>query len=306
MQRIAGSGVIPPLVTPINQDETVNYHQLKQVIDHLIDGGVDAIFINGSTGEFARFPGETREIILAEAVKLTAKRVPVYAGVGDAGQELVLRNIKWAEQAGADALVVSLPYYFPVREDGEAVPFFLAAAESTRLPVMLYNIPSTTGASISLDAIEALFPLDNIIGIKDSSGDLPRLLETIKRFKGRDKDFAVVIGSEELSYEGLKAGADGLVPSMANPFPKLWADIARASLDGDDARLRELCDWADAMNQDNSFSDAWLTALVWRKKAMAMMGICNEYCTRPYIPVPPGAEAGIRACVEKYRERYGV
>ena len=304
MAKILGSGVIPPLVTPINADESVNYDHLKNVVDHVIDGGVDAVFINGSTGEFPRFTFETRTKLVAETVKIAAKRVPVLAGVSDAGLTHVLKNVKEAEKAGADALVVTPPYYYPVWNDDEAYSFFIAVAESTSLPVMLYNIPSTCGASISLDLVERLFPVKNIIGIKDSSGDRARLLDSIKRFKNRDKDFAVVIGAEELSYDGLKAGADGLVPSMGNPFPKLWSALYRASRDGNDARLKELCDLVNAMNTGNKFSDAWLTALVWRKKAMQHMGICNEYCTRPYVPVDDKADIGIRKSVETYRSMF--
>lgn len=300
-----GSGVIPPLVTPIKADESINYAQMAKILDHVIDGGVDAVFVAGSTGEFPRFTHETRDRLIAETVRLTARRVPVFAGVGDAGLALVKRNIAAAEEAGADVLVVTLPFYFPTQTDAEAYTFFRAVAAATSLPVMLYNIPATCGADISLEVVERLAEIDNVIGIKDSSGDLPRLLDTIKRLKGRHKEFAVVIGAEELCYEGLRNGADGMVPSMANPFPRLFTEMYRAALSRDDGRLRELCALVDAMNLENSFSDAWLTAVVWRKKAMAHMGICDEHCTEPYIPVDEKADAKVLQCVERYLRMFG-
>ncbi|MDR2390921.1 MAG: dihydrodipicolinate synthase family protein [Planctomycetota bacterium] len=299
-----GSGIIPPLVTPINADESVNYEQLGRIIDHVVDGGANAVFVAGSTGEFPRFAHETRDRIVAETVRLAARRVPVFAGVGDAGLALVKRNIAAAEKAGADVLVVPLPYYYPVRTDGEAHAFFKAVAAAASLPVMLYNIPGTCGASIGLDVAERLADIDNVVGIKDSGGDLPRLLETIRRLKGRRKDFAVVVGAEELCYEGLKNGADGVVPSMANPFPRLFAEMYRAALSHDDGRLRELCDLVDAMNHENNFSDSWLTAIVWRKKAMAHMGLCDGRCTEPYVPADAKADANVMKCVERYRRLF--
>ncbi len=300
-----GTGIIPPLVTPLNADESIAYDQLEKVINHVVAGGVDAVFVAGTTGEFTRFTHEVRDRLIGETVRRTAGRVPVFAGVGDAGLNLVKRNMAAAERAGVDSLVVTLPFYFPTRTDEEALSFFSAVARSTRLPVMLYNIPATCGAGISLDVVERLLDFDNVIGIKDSSGDLPRLLESIRRFKQKRPDFAVVIGAEELSYEGLRNGADGLVPSMANPFPRLFAELFRAALDRDYARLGQLCRQVDEMNRENSFSDAWLTAVVWRKKAMSHLGVCNEYCTAPYIPVDARADTVVRRCVEEYRRMFG-
>lgn len=304
MKKITGSGIIPPLVTPINEDESINYDQLGKVIDHVVEGGVDAIFIMGTTGEYPRFSFEARRKATEEAVKMAAGRIPVYAGVGDAGLSMVKRHIEYAEKAGADVIVAGLPYYFPVNNDDDAYAYFHAVCTSTSLPVMLYNIPSTTAASISLDVIERLFPLKNVIGIKDSSGDAERLDATIKRFKGRDKDFAVSIGSEELSFEGLQKGADGVVPSMANPFPKLWADIYRSALAKDIDRLKTLCALNDKWGEDNQYSSAWTAQMVWRKKAMFHMGICNDFCTAPYLPVDGKADKVVRETVGQYRKMY--
>ncbi len=296
------SGIIVPLLTPIHQDESVNFEQLDKLIEHVLAGGVDALLIMGSTGEFARFDAETRGQILERAVRKVGGAVPVYAGVGDTGTRAVLRNIVVAERAGVDAIAATLPYYYPIRTDAEAFAYYTAVAESTRLPVMLYNIPSTCGASLSLDVVERMFGHDNVVGIKDSSGDLPRLFEEIRRFKNRGKDFAVVVGAEELSYEGLKAGADGVVPSLANPFPKLFAAIWRAARAGDWETLRRLCAAVDEMNRINSSTGSWMAPNIWRKKALTHMGVADEYCTHPYIPITSETDKEIAAAVERYRK----
>ena len=302
-QRI-GNGVITPLLTPINKDESVNYEQMRRLIDYVIDGGVNAVFAMGSTGEFARFDVQTRGEILKESVKAVAGRVPVYVGVADTGLSSVLRNVSQAEKAGANVLVVTLPYYFPIYNDDEAYSFFSSVAASTKLPIMLYDIPSTCGASISLDVMDRLFHIDNIIGIKDSSGNLEKLKEILKRYKNRGTDFAVTVGDERLCYDGFLSGADGIVPSLSNPYPKLLADIYRLAKAGDEPRLRELCDVMNQMNRLNGYCNAWMSPNVWRKKALSNMGICNEYCTQPYVAIDSQVNLKVLETTKLYHEMY--
>lgn len=305
MNQTIGSGVITPLLTPINQDESINYEQMRALIDYVVDGGVDAIFIMGSTGEFARFDEATRGNIIRECVRHVAGRVLVYAGVADTGLAAVLRNVKSAQQAGADVLVVTLPYYYPIHNDDEAYSFFSSVAASTSLPVMLYNIPGTCGAAISMEVIARLSAIDNIVGVKDSSGDIDRIHEMVRRFKNGDKPFAITVGEESICFEGLCAGADGLVPSLSNPYPKLLADLYHASVVGDRARLRTLCDVMNDMNRLNRYSTAWMSPNVWRKKALSHMGICNAYCTRPYVPVDAETDRQVLQTIEQYKRLYG-
>ena len=304
MKSIDGSGIIVPLLTPINEDESVNFGQLAKLVEYVIAGGVDAILAMGSTGEFARFTPETRGAIVAEIVKSAGGRVPVYAGVADTGLKTVRTNITNAEKAGADAVAVTLPYYFPIRNDEEAYSFFSTIAGEARLPVMLYNIPSTCGASISLDVIDRLFDFDAVVGIKDSGGDLARLKEEIRRFGNRGKKFSIVVGAEELCYDGMKAGASGIVPSMANPFPRLLADVYAAARAGDDAALRRHSDVVDEFQLLNNYCDAWMSPNVWRKKALFHMGICGDLCTAPYVPIDAEADKRILAAIERYHRRY--
>lgn len=299
-----GTGVIVPLLTPINEDESVNFAQLRRLVDHVVEGGVDGLLAMGSTGEFARFDPGTRGNIIAEIVERTAGRVPVYAGVGDTGLRAVLRNMRIAERAGADALAVTLPYYYPVRGDEEAYLFYSGAAKSTALPFMLYNIPGTCGASIGFSVIDRMLAFDNVIGLKDSSGDLDRLLREVRMYCGKARGFTVVIGSEELSFAGLKAGADGVIPSMGNPFPKLFAALYAAAKRGDDARLQELCATVDAFNRINSSRDSWMAPNIWRKRALHHMGICGDRCTMPYLPVDEAADAEVRDAVAAYARMF--
>ena len=305
MKKTDGSGIIVPLLTPINEDESINFDHLAKLVDYVITGGVDAILAMGSTGEFARFPPKTRGAIVAEIVKSAGGRVPIYACVADAGLKMVRTNIAYVEKSGADAITVTLPYYFPTRNGEEAYSFFSAIAKDAQLPVMLYNIPSTCGgASISLDVIEKLLAFDMIVGIKDSSGDLERLKEEIRRFGNCGKKFSILVGAEELSYAGLMAGASGIVPSMANPFPRLFADIYAAARTKDEAAMRKYCDIIDQFQVLNDYCDAWMSPIIWRKKVLCHMGICNDFCTAPYVSIDAEADKRILGAIEFYSQLY--
>lgn len=298
MNNIDVHGIIVPLLTPIFEDETVNYSELETLINYVIDGGVDAIFSMGSSGEFARFDADTRFQVMKETVGIAAGRVPVYAGVSDAGLKSALQNIKLAEAAGVDVLVSTLPYYFPIRNDEEGYVFFSRIAEETKLPIMLYNIPSTCLETISLELIDRLRKYDNIIGIKDSSGNEEQLLRLLRHYK--DEDFAVVVGAEELSYIGLISGAKGLVPSMANPFPKLFAQLYHAAIAGDEAALKACCNKVNEMNCLNQYCDAWMSPNVWRKKALEMMKICSSNMTMPYVSLKAEDIITIQSYIDDY------
>lgn len=304
MAKPWGKGIITPILTPIRQDESVNYAQFEALINHLVEGGVDAIFVMGSSGEFARFDQNTRAEITRAAVRCVAGRVPVYAGIADTGLALVKRNLAAAEKAGADAVVATMPYYFPTNTDEEAYIFFDAVASATSLPLMLYNIPGTCGASIGHGVVEKMLEKRNVIGIKDSSGDAERLEDLLRIKRNAGRDFAVVVGSEELSYDGLSAGADGLVPSLSNPFPRLFAQLYAAARDNDLDALRRHCDVVDRMNNINSKCGSWMAPNVWRKKALAVMGVCDEYCTAPWLPVDAETEKQVVRAVEEYRSEY--
>ena len=301
--RVCG-GIIVPLLTPLNADETVNYAQLEALIEHVIEGGVNAVFVMGSTGEFARFDETTRANIIKESVKIVSGRIPVYAGVSDTGLSSVLRNVGHAERAGVDAVVVTLPYYFPIYNDNEAYSFFSTVAASTKLSVVLYEIPTNCGASISFDVIDRLFDIDNIASIKDSSGSFERLQKIIERYKNKGKDFSITVGDESLCYAGFMAGADGIVPSLANPFPKLLADAYSAAASSDWTRLRGVCDIIDSMNALNKYNNTWMMPNTWRKKALSHMGICNEYMTKPTVPVDGVLDAKILGMIRLYQGMY--
>lgn len=289
-------GIVVPLASPLEEDERPDWEGLAKLVEHVVSGGVDAIFSLGTTGEFARFDRVTRAEIARATVQAAAGRVPVLVGASDAGTRLVLEHVADAADAGADAVVVSLPYYFPVRDGVEVLAFYKAVAESSPLPIVLYNIPATCGADIGLETFKRLLDLDGIAGFKDSSGNMEYLRALIAAAR---PGFPVFVGEERLCAEGLEAGAAGLVPSLANVFPRIFAELYASAVRGDFDRTRELQKEIVEMNAINLYSGSWLSAVAWRKTALALMGICGEAMTSPYVPVDSATRASIAVLVAR-------
>ena len=294
-------GVIVPLLTPIDQEERPIHSQLAALTDYVIAGGVDAIFANGTTGEFARFTPEERIQNLKTIVTAAGGRVPVVAGISDCGTRLVLENAKAAQDAGADVLVTTLPYYFPTTSKKEQIDFLEKVATNARLPVMLYNIPSVVGCGVSEEVLDVVCQLDNLCGVKDTSGDAAYLSLLLEKYAGQ---VDVYVGDERLCYQGLSQGASGLVPSLANPFPEVMAAAGAAACREDWEACREHCGVVDRMNELNRFSDSWMSPNIWRKEALRQMGVIDGTFTHPHNPVGEQDKKKIAEWIAYYQTHY--
>jgi 4-hydroxy-tetrahydrodipicolinate synthase len=216
------NGIIPAIVTPIRQDQTVNEEVLRQLVSHLIDNGVHGIFALGTNGEFHLFNKEDKIKIAQTVIKEANGRVPVIIGAGGNSTEESIEMSKEMEALGADALSVITPYFIAPSQE-ELKEHFLNIAESTSLPVLLYNIPARTGVNIEPETAVALADVPNIVGIKDSSGNFENLHRYIKLTK--NKEFSVLAGTDSLILQTLKAGGAGAVAATANLLPEIVVSI---------------------------------------------------------------------------------
>ena len=292
-------GIIVPLLTPVDAQENVNYEQLDKLVDHVIEGGVDGIFVMGTSGEVGRFTMEERKQIVKAVADQVNGRVAVYAGVSDCGTRMVKKHITNAYLAGADAVVSTVPYYFPTTHEKEMVDFFRDIADFSPLPVIVYNIPVAVGVSLNCRVIDQLYQHPNIVAIKDSSADPVLLEKMLVRYQS--DSFSVLVGDESLLQFGFGKGVNGCIPSMANPFPRLLAALYRAAEDGDQERLGKMCGIVNRFNQFNKFCDSWMSPNIWRKTALSMMGVMDDYFTTPYEPVSEAAKPKVAAMVEEYQ-----
>jgi len=218
-------GIIPPVATPMRDDENLDLPRLRWFLDYLIGEGVHGVFVLGTNSEFyALDEGEKQEVI-ATAVEHVRGRVPVLAGTGAATTREAVRLARLAEREGADGVSVITPYFISPSQQ-EVYDHYRRIAESISLPVLLYSNPTMCGGlMVGIDTAARLAGLPNVVGIKDSSGDLQNLMEYVGVAPER---FAAMQGRDTLIYPALVVGARGAVPASANVAPRLCVDIYEA------------------------------------------------------------------------------
>lgn len=230
-------GVIPALVTPLDREGELLEQGLRDVLDHVIAGGVHGVFVLGSSGEIYGLHDDQKRRVVEITVEHVAGRVPVYAGASEITTRDCIRTARMvAEVGGVSALSVLTPYFMTPTQP-ELIEHYRAIAAATDLPVILYNNPGKTHVNLSVPTVVTLAGLDTIVGIKDSSGNLALTAGYIDE---TPDDFSVLVGSDALIYAGLCHGADGAIASTGNMAPALVAGIYDAYRAGDLARSLEL------------------------------------------------------------------
>jgi 4-hydroxy-tetrahydrodipicolinate synthase len=215
------AGVMPAMVTPFNKDETINEENLRNLTNYLIEQGVTGLVPVGTTGEFVNMTFEERLKVIEIVVDEVNGRVPVIAGTGETGTKLVIDATKAATDLGADAVLIVTPYYLKPKAKGLYDHYF-TIAEKTDIPIVLYNIPVCTGVELPWTVVEDLVDIENIVGIKDSSGDYKYFSALLEKVSDK---ISVLIGWDENVLGALAGGAAGCILGSANVFAKIWLDI---------------------------------------------------------------------------------
>ncbi len=215
-------GVITPVLTALDENENFNAEAYKVFIDHLIKAGVHGIFSLGTNGEFYAFTAEEKMAIIKAGIEAVDGRVPFYAGTGCVTtKETVELTQEVSALKGIDCLSVISPYFTAITQ-ADLVRHYTAVAKCTALPILLYNIPARTGNNIDYKTVKTLAQFDNIIGIKDSSGNFDN---TLKYIENTDPRLSVLAGSDSLILWTLKAGGAAAISGCSNVFPELMASI---------------------------------------------------------------------------------
>ncbi|MEC1446030.1 4-hydroxy-tetrahydrodipicolinate synthase [Bacillus haynesii] len=195
------------MVTPFDKNENIDFQKLSKLIDYLLNNGTDSLVVAGTTGESPTLSEEEKIALIQYSVKEAAGRAPIIAGTGSNNTKASIKLTKKAEEAGADAVMLVTPYYNKPSQEG-MYRHFRAIAEETSLPVMLYNVPGRTAASIAPETTICLAEIPNIIAIKEASGDL----DAITKIEAETpEDFAVYSGDDSLTLPALSVGARGIV-----------------------------------------------------------------------------------------------
>lgn len=228
----APKGIVPPIVTPFDPEGNIDFTVYRQMVDHLIDQGVHGVFPMGTTGEFYALSNEEYRRILEVTVEQVAGRVAVYAGANDITTRGVIRQIRIAEQIkGIDALSILTPMFVSQTQE-ELYQHYKTIAESTHMPIIIYNNKPKTNVTATPETVAKLAQIPNIIGVKDSTGDFTNTMEYIRLTKDIP-DFHVLVGRDTLIYAGLCCGAAGSIASCSNVAPRLVADIYDKYVSGD-------------------------------------------------------------------------
>jgi 4-hydroxy-tetrahydrodipicolinate synthase len=273
------TGIIPPLVTPMTANEEVDYPRLRQLIDHQIASGVHGIFVMGTTGECYALDDAEKQRIVATTVEHVAKRVPVFAGTGAETTREAIRHTRMAEKEGVNGVSVITPYFI-MPNQSEIAEHYRRVADATSLAVVLYSNPVTCGGlKIEPETVARLAEVRNIVAIKDSSGDLQNLLETVRLVPS---SFSVLQGRDTLICPALMFGAKGAVPASCNIAPKLCVEIYETHRAGNAAAAQK----AQAKLSPVRLALMIGTAPGVVKQAMALVGWDCGPSRSPIAPLP--------------------
>lgn len=286
------SGVIVPLVTPVTPAGQLDEAAAARLVDHLASNGCGMLVL-GTTGEVASLPVALRRRYVEIAVKTAAKRTPVFACPASNCVNTTLDTANDYVALGVDAVVGILPNYFKL-EPAEMLAYFERLADGITGPLLLYNMPATTGMSLPFDVIEKLSQRPNITGLKDSEGTAGRREETARRFAGR-KDFSLFMGIAAHSVAAIKLGFDGLVPSGGNLYPERWHQLFQAARAGDWAtadRLQAQLDAVGAVFQRDRTLGQSLAAL---KAGLGLRHLCGPDMVPPLLPLSAAQQEAVRA-----------
>lgn len=274
-------GIVPPMVTPLNADETIDEAALERQLNRLIEAGVHGVFFLGSTGEQPALRDRERVTAIRAARKAAKGRVPLVVGTMASSTARAIDNIRAAEEAGADAVAVTPPHYYPTHGPEEQLAHYRACVAATRLPVVIYNIPSTTKVQLAPDTIARIAEMERVIGVKDSSGDFMHFLKILSLL--RDKEgFGILVGSPVLAGAAVLYGADGAVPGVANVDPRAMLDVYASALSKNTLSLEKLQDRVHRLMSLITFG----APIACFKTALELMGICRATTTAPFQPLP--------------------
>lgn len=276
-------GSLVAIVTPMLEDGSLDLAAFKSLIDFHIAEGTDGIVVVGTTGESPTVDVEEHELLIAEAVKHAAKRIPIIAGTGANSTKEAIELATFSKKVGAAASLTVVPYYNKPTQEG-LYQHFKAIAEAVDMPHILYNVPGRTVADMSNDTVLRLAQIPNIVGIKDATGNIERGSDLLAR---APKDFAIYSGDDASTLALMLLGAHGTISVTANVAPKLMHEMCVAALHNDVVTARDINFRLLGLHR-HLFIEANPIPVKW---AVARMGKMLNTFRLPLTPLSPSAHA---------------
>jgi 4-hydroxy-tetrahydrodipicolinate synthase len=287
-------GIIPPVVTPLTADGQLDGPGLANLIEHLIAGGVHGLFMLGTTGEAPSLTGAFQRQVIASTTRLVKGRVPVLIGISHTSLDESVAMARSAADAGCDAVVAAAPYYLPL-DQGELAGYFRQLAAQVPLPLMLYNFPLLTKVVFEPETVRVLLDEQNIVGIKDSSGDLDYFAKIVEVAKSRP-GFSLLAGKEANLHEVIALGGHGGVTGGANIHPRLFVEFYEAAVAKDTKKITECSALVNQLGQIYAVAGNRFSAgIAGIKSGLELLGICSGEVAPPIQPVTAEQKARIQA-----------
>ena len=280
-RKLELKGIVPPMVTPLIDNDTLDKAGTEKLIEHMLAGGIHGLFILGTTGEAPSLSYAVRYELIKLVCEKVAGRVPVLVGITDTSISESIRLANHAAACGAAALVSAPPYYFAPAQQ-ELIEYYTELADALPLPLYLYNMPSHVKVIFDPQTVRILSEHPNIIVLKDSSANMVYFQSLLHIM--RDKpDFALFVGPEELTAESVMMGAAGGVNGGANMFPKLYVDLYDAAVARDLDKVRELqnrvMEISTTLYKIGKYGSSFLKGV---KCSLSLMGICSDFAAAPF------------------------
>ena len=274
--RIKGTGVA--IVTPFNDDKTVDYNALENLVEYLIANGIDFLVVLGTTGESATLTQDERNKVLDFVLKVNNGRLPIVAGFGGNNTQAVINSLKERKDfSGIDAILSVAPYYNKPSQRG-LMEHFTAIADASPRPLVIYNVPGRTVVNINAETTLALAEHENIVAVKEASGRMGQIMEIVAN---KPDDFVVLSGDDAITLPLISIGVEGVISVVAMAYPDKMSEMVRLARNGrlDEARNLhyEILPMTNAIFEDGNPAGI--------KAALSIKGIIKNNLRLPLVPV---------------------
>ncbi|MGI6581018.1 MAG: 4-hydroxy-tetrahydrodipicolinate synthase [Erysipelotrichaceae bacterium] len=296
MKNVDIKGIIVPIVTPMNDDESLNLEELSVQAERMIENGIHGIFCFGTNGEGYILNGKEKRQILETIVKTVNNRVPVYAGTGCVSTKETIEQSLMAKEVGADVLSIITPSFAKASQE-ELFCHYKTIADAVDMPIILYNIPARTGNTLEPETVEKLIVCKNIVGIKDSSGVWENIGAYLEVAKKR-KDFAVLSGNDSLILNTLKHNGKGAIAGCANVYPHTLASIYNLYKEGDLEKAEKAQNSIASLRAVFKYGNP--NTII--KKAVNLLGYQVGECRAPFNGISEEGYMALKTVLEKNKQ----
>lgn len=278
--KLRFQGVIPPIVTPLTEDERLDEAGLRRLIEHCRAGGVSGVFVNGTSGEAMRVTDEVWSGATRVALEYAAPGFHVFCGAIDSSTARAAQKLAQIEAMGGTLAVCTPPFYLKNFGQDEILRHFEKLCANTRLELAIYNIPNTTHANILPATVARLAANERIVACKDSTADFCQLQELLRLTEAQD--IAVFNGAEDLCAPAMLYGCQGCIPGLAGFFPEAYVPIWEAAVQGDAAGAIHLQKQANALRKIIGAGPCWVSVM---KYLLEVLGLAGGKVSEPLPPM---------------------